>query len=755
MKLLTKLALLLTIVAGFAACAEKEPEKKAKVEVEASVSEVTAESALLIVTLKNADRAVYLVEQSDATREAAREELPTGVEIEFDAQKSYSEPQQVEVRVGGLEAGATYAIKVVATNGDWTEECQTPLFETAAPEQSKASVVIDIQKVETDGVDAVVTATYADVVYFDIVEAAYFDENGGTLDSFLLNTHHECFFSPISRSEEPSVLNLPLYGYNPATDYVFIAYVTHNDSSKLFEASDVKRFTTLEAAGPVVEMSDIEITSIVGHAVEFSVTTRYIDDFGFVVVPAAEYVEMTAEQVIKSSLQFVWDDGNLSWEQEFTFPFSADTDASTPYVVVAAVVNDHSSLVKSLEFTTPKEEMTVEKVSFNPTRLHLTSSGSDHFLKMSNAMQELCIHLVSETFGGRYDNNDTDESRNFVAEGSYYKRLNNDGSYSTYDQLDTTIGNIDLYENVITGLWETYGSFSFAVPSGNNSWLTLEIELPSGATIEGIPARDPVEFNLNITKAEVEQDATSKAIWNLTLEQDANNTLTFKIKLDSSKYEYIPTGTYLNDGQGTPCLESCSMIVNNVATSLASSKVGISKLLVEHNPATGETFVSAKVYVKSGSAVVNIKRSGPFKLYEEVEQGLETVDESRNLMIWALWSSDTATWMLDWAGDSFYGNFYFVTGKNSPNYLPEGRYYLRTSAPADGSMWVDCTKSFVAKLRTSDQMKIKTDAEDAYIDVTVVEQDGTYLNTIKGTIYTTNGFYKINFDYGIERGPIY
>lgn len=504
-----------------------------------------------------------------------------------------------------------------------------------------------------------------------------------------------------------------------------------------------------------VYMSDIEITSIVAHSVEFSVTTRNMDDFGFVVIPTAEFAEMTAEEIVAASETYYWADGNLSWEQDFTFPFNFDTVASTDYTVAAAAINSESQVVKVATFSTPAAEMTVEKISFKPTKISVIHDGNDHFLTMSTALYELQLHLVGEGFGGRYDNNDTLE-QGFVAEGTHFKKLNPDESWTTYDQVDANIGNVDLYENVVTGKWEVFGSFCFAIPNKSNGWLTIEIELNNGVVITGAERTEPAVLNITPTSGEAVQDESNKSIWYLTLTQDKNNTITFEIKLDSSKYEYIPTGDYYNDGLGAPCLNGASMIVNNVATSLGKKSVGLSELHVEYDAATGESYVSATAYVAAGTAVAEIAKCGPFKFYEEAQQELEVVEESRNLMIWATWMPSMKAWELNFMGDAFYGYLYFVTGADSSAYLPEGRYTFAKSAPADGSMWIDCNSSYVAKLRTSEEMKFLTDAEGAYFDVTTTtDGDGNYLHTIVGTIHTENGFYRINFDYGLERGTIY
>lgn len=624
------------------------------------------------------------------------------------------------------------------------------------PEPIPEAALSDITAVEVTAttVSLEVSVCNADVVSWCIVSEATFNEYAGEWDQ-LMAAYEDIHSQDVERSESDLKITYGAENLTPETKYVTFVWADNKDVEIVpVDVLKSLEFTTLaaeepepEPAGPVVEMSDIQIVDLIGNSVDFAVTTRYMNDFGFVLFTAEEYSEPTVEYVLANSLQYAWDDGNSSWEEEFAFAFTSDTKDETDYVVVAVAVNDTSSVMKTLAFTTPKEELVVNQVSFNPTSLKVVSQGNDHYLTLSTSLKELRIHLVSEGFGGRYE--PTSPTHYFVAEGSYWKEMNNDGEWVENNELDDTFGNIDLYENVITGKWEVYASFFF-LPS-----TSIQIEIPSGTTLTGAERDEPVEFNLNIKNAKAEKDASKGSVWHLTLEQDADNTLTFDLKLDSSKYEYIPSGEYLYDGQGAPCLDGCSMIVNNVSTSLGKQSVGLSKVVVNYNEATKETYVSAVAYVKSGTAVVKINNAGPFNLYEEKEQGLEECTESRNLMIWSLWDGSTSAWELNFSGDAFYGFLYFVTGTDSSAYLPEGRYVFAKSAPADGSLWIDCNRSYVTKLRTTEKMTLDCTAQDAYLDVTTTNENGQYIHTIKGVLRTENGFYKINFDYGADRGSIY
>ena len=748
MKILSKLIAMVALLGVAVACDEPAEEVvQPETNVSVELGEVGLTDVEFTVTLKNVDRAFYFM-ANNIQNPTEEEILAKGKAIEFDAEASYTDEQRVTITVDKLDMLSSYRVCVVATNKDWSSMSHTDIFKTDGPRIGKIATT-DIQ-IESAKFDVVAYNVHS--LSYGVMPLAYFEENGGELGEFFFRTGFE--FTPIDLGENTSFeengqrVSLEATGLTAATEYKIIVLGDNRECDMdPVDASESHTFTTLEIEVPEVQMSDIEVLDVVGHTAEFSVTTRYMDDFGFVVVPTAEYTEMTVEDVLANSLQYYWADGNLSWDEDFTFPFNADTQAETDYTVVAVATNSSSSVMKTATFTTPKEEMTVEMRSISFTSGSVESNGSDHFLTLRTALYELRVHLVSDTFGGHYE--PTSTTHYFVAEGSYFKELNIDDTWTVYDDVDPTFGNIDLYENVISNRWEIYGSFLF-LPS-----LTLQIEVPEGITIDGAERNTPVEFNLNIKSASAVRDSSNGSLWNLTLSQDDDNTITFKIKLDSSKYEFIPSGEYLYDGQGAPCLDGGSMILNNVATTIGRQSVGLSKLVVNHNATTGESYFDAVAYVKAGSAVAKISNAGPFKLYETVEQGLEVVTESRNLMIWATWQSSQQAWELYFMGDAFCGSLYLATGTDSSACLPEGRYVFSQSAPADGGLWMDCSRSYVSRLRTSEELKIKCGESDSYLDVTTTLENGQYMHTIKGVLRTENGFYQINFDYGVERGSIY
>ena len=519
-----------------------------------------------------------------------------------------------------------------------------------------------------------------------------------------------------------------------------------------------------------VTMTDIEILDVLDIAAYFTVTVTNMDDFGFVVIKAEEYnaEEVTADYVIENSGDFMYEDyarGNYSWEEPMPIPFEEDLEDETDYVVVAAAKNSTSQVLKSATFTTLKQEIIVEKMRFNPTSLSVISAAPDYYLTMSTALYEMKIHLVGgDTFGGHYDNCDEDTVQGFVAEGSSFKALDLDNNWIEYGELDPTIGNIDFYENVVTGKWETYGSFCFAVPGEENSWLTLEIEIPEGKDISGITRTEPYEFIYPITdrngeiiplSAEAEKSADNANVWNLTVANDKDNTFTFAIDLGEDK-AYIPSGTYTLGNN----LTIDKMIVNNVSTAAAESSTYESKVIINYDEATEETFISVDVMVKAGTAVAKINNAGPFKLYEEVTEEAEVYTEGEmvnSMAVWATWDEIGKCWWLECFGLKFNMNLYFMIGTDAAEHLPAGRYYLRSTDPGDGSLWIDATKSYAQVIRTSDQLPFVCDTEDAYIDVTA-ERDAEaeyWRHTMVGTLKTTNGAYIINLNFVKENASIY
>lgn len=540
-----------------------------------------------------------------------------------------------------------------------------------------------------------------------------------------------------------------------------------------------------------VTMTDIEITDVLDIAAYFNVTVTKMDDFGFMVIKAEEYKaeDVTVDYVITNSGDFMYEDyarGNYSWEEPMPIPFEEDLEDETDYIVVAAAKNSTSEVLKSAEFTTQKTEMEVEKRTFSPTKIVIESNGTNHVMTMSSALHELRVTLTGrEEFGGRYDNNYTCNCEDpnctptegctcedcqsvecvqgFIAEGAYLKWGNSDGTDSVYDTIDTTIGNIDFYENVVTGKWEVYGSFSFAKDEIGFSWLTIEIEIPTGITITNKERTEPYEFLFPLTNekgeiiplsAQAEKSADNANVWNLTVANNKDNTLTFTLDLGED-LEYIPSDTY-NYGE---TMTACSMVVNNVLTSPAKSETYASKVVIDYNAETEESYISVDVMVRAGTAVVKVNNAGPFKLYEEVSTEAEifTEGESVNSMaVWATWD-ESGCWWLECFGLKFNMNLYFMTGTDASEHLPAGRYYLRSTAPTDGSLWVDASRSYAQAIRTKDQLPFVCDTEDAYIDVTA-EWDAEaeyWRHTMVGTLKTTNGAYIINLNFVKENASIY
>ena len=511
-----------------------------------------------------------------------------------------------------------------------------------------------------------------------------------------------------------------------------------------------------------VTMTDIEILDMQGTYADFSVVVRNMDSFGYMVIPTEEYTEKSVAEVIAGSGQFSLDDGNFSWEEEMTIVFGVDTTPLTDYTVVAAAKNSTSEVLKVATFTTPEEDLQVEKLSFNPTNISVVHEGTaDHYLTLSTMLYELRVHLVGEGFGGvgnnfgaRYDNCDEDTTTGFVAEGTYFKELNIDDTWTTYGAIDLSIGNIDLYENVVTGKWEIYGSFCFATDETGKSFLTIEIEMPTGKPLAGAERTDPYKFDFDITKASAEKNPDNGNIWSLTLTQDKNNTVTFEVDLGED-LDYIPSGTYTNND-----FISCSMVVNNVRTSINDNNAA-NQLSVEYNPETKESIISAVAYVSAGTSYVNIDSFGPYNLYEEqtfTDFEVYTEGESINSMaIWTTWD-DSGYYWLECLGTYFNINLYFMTGTDVEDHLPAGRYYLRSSAPADGSLWIDCTRSNATRIRTDEgALQFVCDNDTAYIDVTAEydEVDEFWRHSIVGTLETTNGKYQILLNYVKENPSIY
>lgn len=509
-----------------------------------------------------------------------------------------------------------------------------------------------------------------------------------------------------------------------------------------------------------VVMSDIEIDDILDIAVYFLVTVRNMDSFGYIAVPKADYKEseITVDYVINNSLQYVLDDGNYSWESEMPIAVVFDTTPSTEYVIVAAAKNSTSSVIKTKTITTDKQGMIVNKLSFKPTKYAVTHDGNDHYLTMSSALYELRIHLVSEGFGGYYINateqaedDDTISSNkkddgDFVAEGSYFKAI---GDNVIYDKLDTGVGNVDLHYRAVTGLWEIYGTFIFMdEAAGNDAWLSIEFEAPEGKKIEGAESSEPHLFNIDITTAAATKSAEDANVWTLNLKQDKFNTFDFVLNIGGD-YDYIPSGTYTTE------ITSYEICLDNVLVGLNADYTN--KIVIDYNAETEQSTISFDIMVKAGTAVAKAENAGPFYLHKEVVTQTETFVEGENVNSMAIWASyENRCWWLECMGLNVDLDLYFMTNTDAPDYLPAGRYYLLNSAPDDGSMWIDCSKSTIMRRKSDDTANHPIVAE-GYVEVTSEwdAQDEFWRHSIVGTLKTTNGAYIVQLNYVKENGTIY
>lgn len=503
-----------------------------------------------------------------------------------------------------------------------------------------------------------------------------------------------------------------------------------------------------EPAGPEVELSAITLLDVQGTTAEFTVTVRNMNNFYYYVAASTEG-ELTAADV-KEKGTWAWIEDNTSWDADFDVPFNASgLVPDREYVVYAVAANDTSEKMSYLAFSTIVETDIVKTITFNPTEASVSYKDGDktnHYLTFSNSSYSMTVHLKNDTLAGWYESANGDNAI-FLAEGSSFTDLS---SGKVYEPLDETFGKIDIYENTITGNHEIYANVLY-MPN-------ISIELTYYGVVEGATRKDPYEESINVLWAEAYRSESDDKVWNLTLRQDKNNTVTLALHTVRA-LDYIPSGTYevLASGESSGSkhiiADQSTMCVNNVRTALGERSVGVSSLTVEYDATTKQTWVEATLYVESGTTVVKIAKVGPFELYAVDEPEQEVTTEKNNLMIWATWYGEGQYWELDWSGDNYYGILNFVTGENSRSHLPAGRYYLSTTAPADGSYWVDCNTSYICKMRSSEQMKIVAE-EGSYFDVTAEQGDG-WEHNITGVIKTTNGLHVVNFNYTTARGSIY
>lgn len=617
------------------------------------------------------------------------------------------------------------------------EEPKTPNEPSQPEEPATPEVVIrDIAVEEVTHNSATITfsAQYADELAYIITPTAEF-EAPNIADTFEKGTK---LFQNKELWAELTPITFCHEGLDAEVDYTVVIAAANKIYSAVIEAS----FTTLadnnEEPKPEplsVELSNLSVLDIQSTTAEFSVTVKNMNDLYYYLAPVAESSELTADEMLAQGDFVLYFDDNTSWEAEQVIPFNATAlSPATEYMLQVMGFNDDSNALLTTTFTTTDAEPIIENVDFNATSASIRYDNPEDkrngYLTFFSEGYELTVHLQSEELEGFYT--PTSATHSYTAKGSLFKKHNDDGRVITYDHLDATFGSIDLYENLVTGNWEVYASLFFLD--------TISIELDYIGVIEGAERDEAKRYVLSLTEVTATPQGTQ---WGVRLWQDKNNTLELTVELGES-LDHIPSGSYTT-ADGSLIAASSSMIVDNVRSTLAPSNIAVSSLTVEYDATTGESYLSTEIYTSSGTAVAVVERCGPYKLYEAKEVVAETITE-HDPLIWVTRDSGDR-WIVEWSGNnSTYGSLALVTGDASLDYIPAGRYYLRSTAPAEGG-WIDCTDGNTRMLISRKSYTPLADNDACYLDITTRMNEGIDQNTIKGSVRTADGSYEVAIDF--------
>lgn len=634
--------------------------------------------------------------------------------------------------------------------------CEKKIDDTKQPEEKPEvlGVVLEdlsVDEITANGASASCNVRYADNLAYVLLPAADAEELTALE---VVEQGTKLTLSTESREELTEVV-FALEGLEPNTDYTLVVAASNAVSAELL----VGEFKTLTAEEPekpeepenpedpedpenpepvAVELSALELLDVQSTTAEFSVTVKNMNELYYFIAPTAEAAELTLEQMQEQGSLVMLLDVNTSWEAEQVVPFSVEAlTPATDYTIQVMGINEQTHASLSTTFRTANAELVVENIKFNATSASIVYDNPDDkrngYLTFRADGYELTVHLQSDELAGYYT--PTSTTHTYVADGSVFKKLNEGGEAVVYNRLDEEFGSIDLYENIVAGNWVVYASLFF--------FDNISIELDYIGVIEGAEREEAKRYVLNPVEVIVSPDGTT---WNVELWQDKNNTLSLVLDLGYAS-DYIPTGRYATDATDAPRLvgESSSMIVDNVRSSVASADVAVSSFVVDYNATTGESYLSVELYTSMGTAVAVIENSGPHKLYEVKDVAAEQIDEVDPL-IWVTHDGGDR-WIVEWSGNnSTYGSLVFVTGDASLDYIPAGRYYLRSSAPAAGG-WVDCKDGDTTLTISRKNYSPLADNEACYIDITTRMSEGVDSNTIKGSVRTADGAYQINVDY--------
>lgn len=567
----------------------------------------------------------------------------------------------------------------------------------------------------------------------------------------IINNGTEILLDPAIMWDEQrsEATDFKVEGLESDTEYrLFVAAMNNTSQSYKLEQIDFRT-----AAEPTPEPE---------KELKLSLTASEATDYALSFIISSENAEQLAWYV-KTDItdealtpEYILEIGAAATEEEINTEFLAvwqnDLQPESTYLVYAAACDSKgNTLMKSIKMTTLKSDV-IETIAYSGGEAEVVNPDSSdhttHYLTLENDDYFIGLTLSGSTINGFFST--SGQTNKIDVTNSKIEKKTESGRVEL-PAFSAADGAINIMQNSISGRWEIEGTLFLE----DETMVTIEYD----GQIKGIQIdaekRDTIDIE-NIS-ASINTDV-GNTVWYLEFSDRSGNTVGLSIET-YQEIDYIPSGKYFalaaeeSTGNKQPYImvEESWIEYEGVATDIGSQngKGEQTKLVVEYDQATGESYITATICNGAGTLTLNVKRTGPLNLYGTGPVQVTELVE-KNLIIWIYKDSNNPThWVMDWYGDNTYANtMHFIPETPNSDYLPAGKYYLRSSAPASGN-WIDFSAESPSKIGIlrGEQLTPLLDSEECYIEITTEMSSGKDQNSITGTIKTADGRYIITMNY--------
>lgn len=623
--------------------------------------------------------------------------------------------------------------------------------EDPTPQEKTYEVELsDLKHISSELTSAEFTAAirYADKVAFMAIPLA--DASNADAKTIINNgTEIELDASKIWNEEQVNPTQFVVDELTNDTEYrLFVAAV--NNKSQSYKLAQIDFRTKAEEKPEPKKELKLTLTpsEATDLALSFLISSENAVELAWIVKTDITEEFYTPEAVLEKGVAASEEELNT----EFLAVWQEGLMAETAYQVYAAARDaEGNTLMENIEMTTLATEV-IETIAYSGGEAEVINPNPHdaylHLLTLENDEYIISLSLTGNRIDSFFSTSGSDYKIN--VENSKVEKKGESGN-QTLPAFSPSDGALTIMSDVVSGKWEIEGTL-FLV---DDTMVTINYSGDiTGVQIEG-EMTDTIEIE-NIS-ASVNTDV-SNTVWYLEFADRSGNTVGLSIQT-YQEIAYIPSGEYLAysseslPDQTTPyiMIEESWIQYDGVVTDLGSlnNKGAQTKLNVEYDSSTGESYIWATICNKAGTLTLNVDRTGPLNLYGDGPAQVTELLE-RNLLIWIYRDSENPShWVMDWYGDNTYGKtLHFVPQTENHDYLPAGRYYLRTSAPESGN-WIDFSAESPSEIgiKRGEALSMLLDSEECYIDITTQMGEGSDKNTITGSVKTADGRYLITFDY--------